>query len=58
MLFIVFVSICLAISMTCLLVSAINKGVGTAMVNTVIMLTLGVMLAAGVMLHNTHLNRI
>ena len=54
MLFIVFVSICLAISVTCLLITVFNNDPGATIVNLVIVVILGVMLALGVMVNNTN----
>jgi len=53
-LFIVFVSICLAISVTCLLITVFNNDPGATIVNLVIVVILGVMLALGVMVNNTN----
>lgn len=54
MLFSVFVSICLAISVTCLLITVFNNDPGATIVNLVIVVILGVMLALGVMVNNTN----
>ena len=53
-LFIVFVSICFAISVTCLLITVANDDPGAIIVNLVIMVILGVMLALGVMANNSN----
>ena len=54
MLFIIFVSICLAISVTCLLITIANNDQGAIIVNLVIVVILGIMLALGVMANNAN----
>jgi len=53
-LFIIFVSICLAISVTCLLITIANNDQGAIIVNLVIVVILGIMLALGVMANNAN----
>ena len=57
-LFIVFVSICFAVSATCLLITIVNDDPGAIIVNLVIMVILGVMLALGVMANNSNLESV
>lgn len=54
MLFIIFVSICFAVSVTCFLITVVNNDSGAIIVNLVIMVILGVMSALGVMVNNSN----